>query len=145
MQQAQQLLEPLGRICDLLDAKPLIEPNPATDPNSIEIETHEQLSQLLDMCEVKQAETASGWQRKRTVASAQLADAKPDDSLLFWPEKGQQLVSVMCADYEYVQVCDASSIQTQKFEYPVRLTFSTKLRPLKFKGKIEFKDVVFRA
>lgn len=145
LQEAQQLLEPLGRICDLLDAKPLIEPNPATDPNSIEVKTHEQLSKLLDMCEVKQAESASGWQRKRSIASQELADAKPDDALPFWPGQGQQLVALTCADYEYIQVLDASTIQVKKLEFPVRMTFSTKLRPLKFKGKIEFKNVVFRA
>lgn len=145
LQEAQQLLEPLGRICDLLDAKPMIEPNPATDPNSIEVKTHEQLSKLLGMCEVKQAESASGWQRNRTVATQKLADAKPDDTPPFWPDSGQQLVAVTCADYEYIQVLDASTIRVKRLEFPVRMTFSTKLRPLKFKGKIEFKDVIFRA
>ena len=141
LSEVQQLLEPLGRICDLLDSKPLIEPNPATDPASIDLNSKGELDRLLGMCEVCWSEAS---RQQRTVATADLAADVPSPAPTFWPEQGQQLISLTCSDFHFVKVGDAQSIDTARLDYPVRATFSTKLRPLKFKGKIEFRDVVFR-
>ena len=165
LSEVQQLLEPLGRICDLLDSKPLIEPNPATDPASIDLNSKGELDRLLGMCEVCWSEAS---RQQRTVASADLAADVPSPAPSFWPENGQQLISLTCSDFHFVKVGDAQNIDTARLDYPVRATFSTKLRPLKFKvntatckrsfslvafshcdgvvlqGKIEFRDVVFR-
>ena len=141
LSEVQQLLEPLGRICDLLDSKPLIEPNPATDPASIDLNSKGELDRLLGMCEVCWSEAS---RQQRTVATADLVADVPSPAPAFWPEQGQQLISLTCSDFHFVKVGDAQSIDTARLDYPVRATFSTKLRPLKFKGKIEFRDVVFR-
>lgn len=137
LQQSQQLLEPVGRICDLLDAKPTIEAKNTSPP--IVLHNSSELDQLLSGLEIKSAGI-----RTQAVASAELAADSRGANALFWPSKGQQLVSLTCADYQYVKVTDPSAIVTQKLEYPVHATFSTKLRPLKFQGKIEFRDVIFR-
>jgi len=49
-----------------------------------------------------------------------------------------------CSDFRYVNVADKAAIEPLRLEFPVRAVFSKKLRPLRFKGKIEFRDVHFR-
>jgi len=127
----------VGRICDLLDAKPTIEAKNSSPP--IVLNSSAELDQLLSGLE-----TNSTGIRTQAVASAELAADSRAAEAVFWPKKGQQLVSLTCTDYQFVKVTDPSTIVTTKLEYPIHATFSTKLRPLKFRGKIEFRDVFFR-
>ena len=64
LEQASALLEPVGRICDLLDSSPQIEPD--ADPAWLDIRTPAELSRALAQCETIVADAARGV--KRTVA-----------------------------------------------------------------------------
>ena len=58
-------------------------------------------------------------------------------------KKGSELLYLTTHDHNHVIVHDKSKVDVHSFTYPVRATFSTKLRPARFRGKIEFRDVSF--
>eukprot|EP00618_Florenciella_parvula_P012341 CAMPEP_0119473752 /NCGR_PEP_ID=MMETSP1344-20130328/5260_1 /TAXON_ID=236787 /ORGANISM="Florenciella parvula, Strain CCMP2471" /LENGTH=849 /DNA_ID=CAMNT_0007506925 /DNA_START=1218 /DNA_END=3767 /DNA_ORIENTATION=- len=196
---AAELLQPLGRICDLLDSTSLIEPN--SDPAFVDCACPEDLTALLALCELddcdRQTETeaeaersvgasvgtsvaglegatatptttptATGGENRyyrrptRTVATVTIvggpsptkttatatAKAKAMGGGMFagpGAKQGAQLLSLTTDDHRYITVCDKSEVDPYDMTYPVRATFSTKLRPARFKGKIEFRNVTF--
>ena len=56
-------------------------------------------------------------------------------------KKGSELLYLTTHDHNHVIVHDKSEVDVHSLTYPVRATFSTKLRPARFRGKIEFRDV----
>ena len=122
-----KLLNPLGRICDLLQAKSLIEP--PTFPHFIDTKTHDELLGVLDKCV-----TTEG----RTVLT-ELVDVPTESP----PAKGAQLVSLNTADHENVTVSLKQAIDFSQLSFPVRAVFSRGLRPQRFRGHIEFRNVSF--
>jgi hypothetical protein len=131
------------------------------------LQTSAELEQLLGRCDAQESSLAS-----RLVASAELAADPKKTNAKFWPQEvplphyecvracvarlmraealctllpqGAQLVSLTCEDFQFVNVSTKAAIQPKQLEYPVRAAFSSKLRPPKFRGKIEFRDVNFR-
>ena len=81
----------------------------------------------------------AGAELSKLVASkaATADDARP-------PREGAVLIALKCHDYRYLKADDKAAIRPSELEYPVRCVFSAKRRPLRFKGKIEFRDVYFR-
>ena len=141
LEMASVLLEPLGRICDLLDSSPQIEPD--SDPAYLDLKSASELTVALAQCETVVADASRGI--KRTVASDELAlTLQGDFSNCPRPGRGATLVALKCADFRYINVADPTTLKPPMLEYPVRAIFSKKLRPLRFRGKIEFRDVVFR-
>jgi len=57
--------------------------------------------------------------------------------------RGAQLVRISTSDFRHVPVTDCRALEPAGLSYPVRAIFSTKLRPARFRGKIEFRDVHF--
>lgn len=130
-----KLFHPLGRICDLLQSKPVIEPH--SDPVFEDTQSASELAALLTKCEVKRDDV--GKRKVWTVLSKSLGK---DDSKLA-PKIGAQLVAVRTCDHKYIPVTDMAELDLQKMSFPVRAIFSSKLRPSRFRGHIEFRDVHF--
>ena len=114
LQNASVLLEPLGRICDLLDSSPEIEPT--SDPAWIEVSSHVELERVLSDCEVVVASRGV----MRTVVGAKLASSAPTTSGPDspWPVAGAVFVSLKCADFQFIRVTDKKSLEPAKLEYP---------------------------
>ena len=140
LEMASVLLEPLGRICDLLDSSPQIEPD--SDPAWLEFTTPAELTEALADCSTIVADASRGI--KRTVTSRALAEKLQGDFSSHPRPAQATLVALKCEDFRYINVADKAVIEPLRLEYPVRGVFSKKLRPLRFKGKIEFRDVNFR-
>lgn len=136
-----KLLQPLGRICDLLLSRPLIEPAP--EPAHVDAATPAELRALL--ASTVPLEAAGGPRAVLAAAGLPAALAKgetPADAAAA-PRPGAQLVALRAADHEYVAVRRASDIDAAALAYPVRAVFSRGRRPACFRGKIEFRDVHF--
>ena len=50
---------------------------------------------------------------------------------------------ITTSDFRHVAVGDCRALKPATLCFPVRAVFSTKLRPPRFRGKIEFRDVHF--
>ena len=143
-----RLLEPMGRICDLLQAKPTIEPD--AHPSYIDVNNAVELAELLDGCKV--TKDTKGITR---IALTSFAPVMLDTTTENAPTIGAQLVYLSSKDHRYVtpfellaqadddEVAAPSYTIPTGLTYPVRAIFSTKLRPSRFNGKIEFEDVHF--
>jgi ABC-type multidrug transport system fused ATPase/permease subunit len=142
-----KLLQPLGRICDLLQANPKIEPNEVTA--MVEIENASELCELLLRCVSQESVVRVG--EKRTVLRKAKAPRPTDEQEQKQKQKqgcaeptvGAQLLSLRTSDHEFITVTDKDSIDMTAVVFPVRALFSHGLRPEKFKGKIEFRNVWF--
>lgn len=140
-----RLLEPMGRICDLLQSSPTIEP--AACPASATAQNATQLAALLSACTSRCDE--KGITRLTLAAEvASLEIAVPTDAARS-PSVGAQLVCLSSADHRYLTPSELISWGSGSVNaptgltYPVTAVFSTKRRPSRFKGHIEFDDVHF--
>jgi ABC-type multidrug transport system fused ATPase/permease subunit len=151
-----RLLEPMGRICDLLQARPTIEP-PA-HPAFVDAANAAELGALLAACNVAVDEKGSTrlTLTRDDVASRLAADgatATPEGAK---PAVGSQLVFLSSKDHRLItpfelveepSVAASATASTARvpsgLTYPVRAVFSNKLRPTRFRGHIEFADVHF--
>jgi ABC-type multidrug transport system fused ATPase/permease subunit len=143
-----KLLHPLGRICDLLQASPAIEPT--GDSAFASAANHAELEAILSKCE---DDEATG----RMIASTQLeTDCAADDATsdtdntkrkdIAGPAAGAQLIA-LTNEHQRILVKGRQQLNERiregKLTFPMRAVFSTKLRPDRFRGKIEFRNVFF--
>ena len=133
---------------------PQIEPD--SDGSWITAHSPHELETILGNCETVVIDPRCN--ACRMVASATFAAAadsrgsaaialtkNPNDEKSKAPRPGAVLVALRCEDFRFINASSTNRpIVPAQLEYPVRAIFSTKLRPLRFKGKIEFRDVVFR-
>ena len=90
-----RLLEPMGRICDLLQAKPTIEPD--AHPSYIDVNNAVELAELLDGCKV--TKDTKGITR---IALTSFAPVMLDTTTENAPTIGAQLVYLSSKDHRYV-------------------------------------------
>lgn len=124
-----RMLEPIGRICDLLKSEPKLEPS-VESASHIDCSTAAELNELLGLCEV--SDDAHGDTRTH-MASGKLSRVA----------LGAQLKHLSTSDHQYLAVQDWHALDLSVLTYPIRAVFSTKLRPTRFRGKIEFRNVHF--
>ena len=141
-----KLLQPLGRICDLLQANPRIEP--PTFPARVDAATPDELRAVLAKCE--QVSVAGRPEETRAVLAEPIAAPPPaspgaaaEGAAEQLPVKGAHLIALSTADHEYVKVADAAALDVARLAFPVQAVFSRGLRPPRFGGRIEFRDVSF--
>jgi ABC-type multidrug transport system fused ATPase/permease subunit len=158
-----KLLTPLGRICDLLQSSPLIEP--PTAPLFVDAKDPAELKNLLAKCDIVEHKSGKLVADIRTMAPSNLVietaatsfsgkqhsvttEGGDDDSTKASGStattKDRQLVALRSYDDQHLNIADKNDIRLGELEYPVRAIFSNKLRPTRFKGKIEFRNVRFR-
>jgi hypothetical protein len=109
------LLEPLGRICDLLDANPKIEPS--SDGAWLWAQTASELGAILDNCETQVVDTACGGVT-RTLALEELGAVAANKDAAHNPAVGAQLVSLKCPDHQFIKVSSTVGIEVARLEYP---------------------------
>merc|ERR1719230_1316524 len=147
-----KLLQPLGRICDLLRANPQIEP--PTYPAFVDAATPAELRAVFAQCEPVRVGGDAADVRMTLAAPLALAAATPtakksnaaEDAAregTTAPVKGAQLLALSTADHEHVKIADAAAVRVEQLAFPVRAVFSRGLRPARFGGKIESRDVHF--
>lgn len=147
--QMGRLLIPLGRIMDLLKSNPSIEPgkNPCHLDLLNAIELRAALNSFVGTADLLRKKGESGFSvfksGKRGLERAVAASTSP-------PDDGCSLVSCATADSQFIEFYqgsgeDIKSVLSSHGElfFPLRLTFSKGIRPKRFKGKIEFKNVVW--
>ena len=135
-----RLLEPMGRICDLLQAKSTIEPS--STPAYVDAAGPVQLAAVLERCHTLYDSERS---EQRSVVSCETLhglEGSPADATAC-AERGAQLMRITTSDFRHVAVGDCRALEPATLCFPVRAVFSTKLRPPRFRGKIEFRDVHF--
>jgi ABC-type multidrug transport system fused ATPase/permease subunit len=123
-----QALEPLGRICELLDAVPGIESKAGAD--KLTVANACRLKQVLASCETVTDKRGAA-QTRLSSALAGHEEIAPGSTLL--------------------EVCDAAGNMVSEkrlaspegVAFPLALHFSRQKVPLQFEGAIEFKDVHF--
>jgi len=137
---AVKLLHPLGRICDLLDAKPQIEPVPSTSDTAAQVivqkDTPAEVSQLLhnDCSVIQTGNDRAVIKRKADGAELVAIESLPEHDCL--------------SSSSFTNITSQSEVdglisQVSKLVFPIQVTFSTKVRPTKFRGSIEFRNVHF--
>ena len=188
-----RLLRPLGRICDLLQANPRIEPGAA--PSFVVAASAPELAAVLACCDttatVGDATSVGGAAGSATCtggsssgggggggAFTALRRALPPSlrTSAVAPAQGAHVTALLAADSHYVRVHGDSSAVLDKalsaaaaaaaaakaaaaaaaaaeggsggsaappLAFPVRVIFSRGLRPARFRGKIEFRDVTW--
>eukprot|EP00588_Corethron_pennatum_P035179 CAMPEP_0194341186 /NCGR_PEP_ID=MMETSP0171-20130528/88870_1 /TAXON_ID=218684 /ORGANISM="Corethron pennatum, Strain L29A3" /LENGTH=1046 /DNA_ID=CAMNT_0039106431 /DNA_START=89 /DNA_END=3229 /DNA_ORIENTATION=- len=158
-----KLLHPLGRICDLLQSSSVIEPPPA--PLFADAEDAATLQDVLEKCVISNCKTLAGpklrlcsgreghgGEDQLETEEEEAARFKSSSLSSTSPTTSPQLIAVSTADHQYVRVGGTSDsdglaalreAQTRGFGYPVRCIFTDKLRPARFKGRIEFRNVHF--
>jgi len=160
-----KLLHPLGRICDLLQSSSVIEPPHAS--LFADAEDAAALQKVLEKCASSNCNSKTlagptlrlcskgeghGGADHLETEEAAAARFKGSSLSSTSPTSAPQLVAVSTADHQYVRVEGTSgsdglaalrAAQTQGFGYPVRCIFSEKLRPARFRGHIEFRNVHF--
>ena len=150
------LLEPMGRICDLLHAAPTIEP--CTHPSYVDVRDATDLAHLLAECTLDVDASRNGGvprirlagdgrlvarlARDAAAAATAAADATP------LPRAGAEIICLSTADHRFVAphelVSGATGLAAPRgLTYPVRVVCSAALRPPRFRGRIEFDDVHF--
>lgn len=154
-----RLLEPMGRICELLQAVPQIEP--PGEPAHVHAADAAHLWTLLGRCSARL--DINGAARIRLMGEADgAAAADADGNALARPAIGAELLCLTTADHRHVaphelllhpspadgkeagEVAGEADMQVPAaLTYPVRAIFSTKRRPHRFRGHIEFRDVHF--
>ena len=123
-----RMLEPIGRICELLKSEPKLEPS-ADSGSCVDCATAAELGELMRQCEV--FEDSCGESRTRTLGKVgTLAHAA-------------QLKHLSTADHQHLAIHDWRALDLSRLTYPVRAVFSSMLRPARFRGKIEFRGVHF--
>jgi hypothetical protein len=151
-----KLLHPLGRICDLLRSSPRIEP--PTAPLFVDVKDPAELVALLAKCSNTEHKSGKLLVDIRTMAPKDItfdsaSSSNPAKQHSVSTEGGdedatggagattkeRQLVALRTFDDQHVHVGDKNDVHPTEFEYPVRAIFSNKLRPTRFKGKIEFR------
>ena len=161
-----KLLEPLGRICDLLESSPLIEPG--ENQAFVDCADTQALDAVLGAC-VTDASAGVGAASLTRVAvdgglgalcscAQRTADAAAKAASVDGgcsssssnaaaattiPARGAQLLHITTADHQHIIVTCKDAIDIAELTFPVRAIFSSKLRPARFAGKIEFRDVHF--
>jgi hypothetical protein len=141
---AVKLLHPLGRICDLLDAQPNIEPLASTLNQASQVVVEKanpaELGQLLrDECRLVFEEGDAG------DSSDGVIKRKSDSAELVSIESAVEHDFVNCSRNSTVNGATASMVDAVMTKagglaFPVKVIFSTKVRPPKFRGEIEFRD-----
>jgi len=126
-----RLRAPLGRICDLLESNPKIE-STAADEMRLQAANAGQLTAILEACE----DVVEGpFSEPRVVVKAKGVHYGAVPS-------GAQLIALATRDKE-MPVHEKSCVQAEELSFPVTVCFSTKVRPTRFHGLIEFDDVHF--
>lgn len=136
-----QILSPVGRICELLQASPKIEP--LAEPTYIDVKTIEDFKCVLAHCEtLRRPDDPAGVQTvlRGLPASTDICCASNMELL---PAPGAQLTCLKTRSYNFIEVKDPADIAEEQLMFPVRMVFSTKLRPVHLDGHIEFRDVHF--
>jgi hypothetical protein len=149
----EKTLPPLGRICDLLEAVPAIEPR--TDPAYVDVANAVQMQKLLSLCETTDkaaaGDTDSGKSDRTVLTTSRVSLSFTKSSISDpAPVRNAQLVFLRSADLGYKVVTDKQALLDKlcsteitglaRLSYPVRAVFSKGLRPAHFKGQIEFKN-----
>ena len=170
------MLEPLGRICDLLSSKPTIEPEHSEA--FVDCADAAALRAVLACCESDNTATSGGGgggdarfaltrvvdaallaqlcsSAQRTGAAEAAAGGRAgsdgadgaNGARSSVPTAGSQLLCLKTVDHHHVDVHGKDAVATDAavaaLTFPVRAVFSAKLRPARFAGRIEFKDVHF--
>ena len=144
-----RLLEPVGRICELLHATPHIEP--PTEPAYHDAATPADLSAILDRCTARAMEEdwTTGPATARPVVAGQAHGAAPTARGPAGRGGGagqraacRRNAAPPTTSDAGTAVGDAAALDRAALR-PLRAVFSAKLRPDRFRGKIEFRDVHF--
>lgn len=119
----------------LWQANPTIEPD--TVPSFVTVQNPSQLKQVLSSCKE---------QNCRLILSGDVSSTSSDPKTA--PKQGSQLLHFMTADDMILQLPELpkklmQDINSAGYSYPLRCVFSKGLRPERFTGHIEFKNVVF--
>lgn len=123
-----QALEPLGRICELLEAVPGIESN--ASQGKLAVTNARQLEQVLASCETVTDKRGSPQTRLKTVLAGH-EDIAAGSTLLEVSDAAGNMVSEQ-------RLASPAGVA-----FPLALHFSRHRVPLQFEGAIEFRDVHF--
>jgi len=128
-------LEPLGRICELLETHPHIEKSGRL--RKLTLSTRASLESVLEKCEtVKDAER----NREATVLREALALEDGEAPVA----RGCSILAFKAGTADELPVYAKESLLNQDLVFPVTLLFSVKKTPLHFNGRVEFEEVHFR-